>query len=300
MPSAAAASRGTPSLYNVGAPAELVLSQHPDLVLLDLGLASRSGLGVLRRLCSAACPARIAVLTNRVEQACRTACLGAGADAFFDKSGDHGALLDQLQAWLPSMPANERERLQALRALNVRDMPAEANFDTLTALAAQLLGVPVVLVSLVDARRQWFKSRIGTKASETSGALSFCRHAINTDDVLVVEDIHPDPRFADNRLVVGNATPYAGRPLGLSGGEAIGTLCAIDHRPCQLAPTVRSILQEHRRQGEHRYMQLATGDPLAGQPGRVALLDRLNQALHAAARGATGWPSCFRTSTDSS
>lgn len=289
---------------------DLILARQPDLVLLDLGLASGSGLGVLRRLRSAACPARIVVLTNRVEPAYRTACLAAGANAFFDKSSDHGALLDQLQAWLPPVPANERERLQALRALHVLDTPAEANFDTLTALAAQLLGVPVVLVSLVDERRQWFKSRFGTQATETSRAVSFCGHAIHSDDVFVVEDARLDPRFADNPLVLGEARVifYAGAPLRLSGGEVIGTLCAIDHRPRELAPTERSILQvlarhvvvelelrrqveeliaemEHRRQAEHRYMQLATRDPLTGLPNRAALLDRLNQALHAAARG---------------
>lgn len=182
---------------------DLVMALQPDLVLLDLGLASGSGLGVLRRLREAACPARIVILTNRVEQAYRTACLAAGANAFFDKSGDHGALLNQLQAWMPPLPANEPQRLQALRALRVLDTPAEATFDAVTDLAARLLGVPIALVSLVDERRQWFKSRVGLSATQTSRAVSFCGHAIHSEDLFVVEDARRDLRFADNPLVVG-------------------------------------------------------------------------------------------------
>lgn len=288
---------------------DLILAQQPDLVLLDLGLASGSGLGVLRRLRDAACPARIVVLTNRVEPAYRAACLAAGANAFFDKSGDHGALLDQLQAWLPPQPVNEQQRLQALRALHVLDTPAEASFDTLTDLAARLLGVPIVLVSLVDEHRQWFKSRVGLAATQTSRAVSFCGHAINGEELFVVEDARADARFADNPLVLGEPRVcfYAGAPLTLGGGEVIGTLCAIDHVPRQLGATERSVLQvlarhvvvelerrrqvdeliaemEHRRQAEHRYMQLATRDPLTGLPNRAALLDRLHQAVRTAAR----------------
>lgn len=166
-------------------------------------LPAAARLGVLRRLREAACPARIVILTNRVEQAYRTACLAAGANAFFDKSGDHGALLDQLQAWMPPLPANEPQRLQALRALRVLDTPAEATFDAVTDLAARLLGVPIALVSLVDERRQWFKSRVGLSATQTSRAVSFCGHAIHSEDLFVVEDARRDLRFADNPLVVG-------------------------------------------------------------------------------------------------
>jgi diguanylate cyclase (GGDEF)-like protein len=288
---------------------ELIQMLQPDLVLLDLGLASGSGLGVLRRLREAACPARIVVLTNRVEQAYRAACLAAGANAFFDKSADHAALLDQLQAWMPPQPANEPQRLEALHTLRVLDTPPEASFDAVTELAARLLGVPIVLVSLIDEQRQWFKSRVGLSATQTSRAVSFCGHAINSADVFVVEDALRDPRFADNPLVVGEPRVrfYAGAPLTLSGGEVIGTLCAIDHQPRQLGDTERAVLQmlarhvvvelelrrqvqeliaemDHRRQAEQRYMQLATRDPLTGLPNRAAMADRLEHALGVAAR----------------
>lgn len=292
---------------------ELILAQQPDLVLLDLGLARGSGLGVLRRVRGAHCAARIVVLTNRAEAAYRETCLAAGANAFFDKSRHQAALLQQLTAWLPPTPENELRRLQSLRALDILDSAPEATFDTLTDVAARVLGMPIALISLVDERRQWFKARHGLEVVETSRAVSFCAHALGSAELLVVEDARLDPRFADNPLVVGEPRVcfYAGAPLCLPGGEVLGTLCVIDQVPRQLDATQRMVLQvlarhvviefelrrqvddlvaemEHRRQAEQRYMQLATRDPLTGLPNRAALLDRLQLAVRAAARTGEG------------
>jgi diguanylate cyclase (GGDEF)-like protein len=131
------------------------------------------------------------------------------------------------------LPANEPARLAALRELGVLFTPAEERFDRITKLAAELLDVPIALVSLVAANCQWFKSSVGMTASETPRKIAFCAHAILGDDTLVVPDARLDPRFRDNPLVIGEPWVrfYAGHPLKASGGENLGTLCVIDRRP---------------------------------------------------------------------
>jgi signal transduction histidine kinase len=133
----------------------------------------------------------------------------------------------------PPLPANETERLAALRALRLLDTPAEERFDRITRTARDLFGVPIALISLVDAGRQWFKSRQGLAATETPRAISFCGHAILGDAAFVVSDARNDERFADNPLVTGapHIRFYAGMPLNSTDGRKIGTLCLIDSQP---------------------------------------------------------------------
>lgn len=133
-------------------------------------------------------------------------------------------------------PANEAARLRALRALEILDTPAEDRFDRLTRIAQHILQVPIVLISLVDAERQWFKARRGLDASETPRDISFCGHAILGAEIFVVPDAAADERFFDNPLVTQapDIRFYAGAPLTLSDGMRVGTLCAIDRQPRQL------------------------------------------------------------------
>jgi PAS domain S-box-containing protein len=134
------------------------------------------------------------------------------------------------------LPDNEAERLAALRSLNILDTAPEEAFDELTALAASICKAPVALISLVDADRQWFKSRYGWAAAETTRDSSFCAHTILRTDLLIVPDARADPRFADSMLVTSNPQFrfYAGAPLVVPGGKALGTLCVMDHEPREL------------------------------------------------------------------
>ncbi len=127
-------------------------------------------------------------------------------------------------------PPNEAERQELLDSLRLLDTENEEVFDRITRLVARLLKVPTALFSLVDADRQWFKSRVGLDALETPREQAFCAHAILQDQPLVVPDATHDERFADNPLVTGapNIRFYAGVPIRSSGGLPIGTLCAID------------------------------------------------------------------------
>lgn len=134
---------------------------------------------------------------------------------------------------LPPIPYDEPERLAALHRLKVLDTPPEDELDVITRLAADRFDTQTALISLVDADRQWFKSRHGLEVSETCRRDSFCGHAIAGDGVMVVPDAAADPRFARNPLVTGapHIRFYAGAPLVLADGQKIGTLCVIDPAP---------------------------------------------------------------------
>ena len=127
----------------------------------------------------------------------------------------------------------EESRLAALRDYGILDTSAEPEFDRLTRLAAKIFKTPIVLISLVDENRQWFKSCYGLQVQETSRDHSFCAHAILSNEPLSIPDAQADPRFKDNPLVTG--TPgirfYIGAPLIAPGGHRLGTLCLIDTIP---------------------------------------------------------------------
>ncbi len=130
-------------------------------------------------------------------------------------------------------PENEDERLAHLHSLGLLDTEREASFDRLTALAQELFQVPVVIISLVDHDRQWFKSTQGVDICQTSREISFCSHAIYQADALIIENALDDPRFQANPLVGGpeKVRFYAGLPLTIDGRLHLGTLCLLDSQP---------------------------------------------------------------------
>jgi GAF domain-containing protein len=148
------------------------------------------------------------------------------------------------------MIANEAGRLKALRQYRILDTDPEQAFDDLTLIASQICGTPIALISLVDEDRQWFKSRVGLEARETSRGVSFCVHAIRQQGVFTVADALNDTRFRDNPLV--QADPhirfYAGAPITTQDGYALGTLCVIDYVPRKLTDDQNNALQALERQ----------------------------------------------------
>jgi GAF domain-containing protein len=120
--------------------------------------------------------------------------------------------------------ASEALRLAALYRYDVLDTPPEEAFDRITRLARMVLQLPIVLVSLIDRERQWFKSRQGLAATETPRSMSFCTHAIQRDVPMIVQDACADPRFQDNPLVVGDPGIrfYLGVPLRTPDGHNSG------------------------------------------------------------------------------
>ena len=146
------------------------------------------------------------------------------------------------------IPANEDDRLNALRDLLLLDTPPEERYDRLARFAAEQLDMPIALLSLVDGQRQWFKSRVGVEVTEAARDISFCGHAIMKKELFVVEDARSDPRFSDNPMVVGepHIRFYAGAPLSSPSGHHIGTLCVIDTVPRSLGAVELSILDALR------------------------------------------------------
>lgn len=139
---------------------------------------------------------------------------------------------------VPQTPSNEQERLKNLYSYKILDTIPESDYDDITRLAAQICDVPIALVSIVDDKRQWFKSHFGLDATETPKEYAFCTHAISqAENIFIVEDSRKDKRFHDNPLVVGKPEVifYAGVPLKSSNGLALGTLCAIDNKPNKLS-----------------------------------------------------------------
>jgi signal transduction histidine kinase len=140
--------------------------------------------------------------------------------------------------------AGENQRLAVLREYGILDTDAEAAFDDIAKLAAQVCGTPTALISFVDESRQWFKAHHGMVQRETPRSVSICQHAMTSTDVFVVEDALLDPRFIDNPLVIGPPFIrfYAGAPLCSANGVPLGALCVVAPEPRSLSETERFAL----------------------------------------------------------
>lgn len=177
-------------------------------------------------------------------------------------------------------PVNEKERIEALRNYRILDTVAETSYDDISLLASHICGTPVALVTLIDAERQWFKSKVGTDLTETPRGLSFCAHAILSRDLLVVPDTRKDSRFADNPLVTGapGIRFYAGAPLITPGGDALGTVCVLDLVERTLTEMQSNALRTLSRQV---MAQLELRRHVALQEDLRKTLEELNERLKA-------------------
>lgn len=152
---------------------------------------------------------------------------------------------------LPTLPTDETERLAALERSRILDTQADDAFEDLIRIAAAICRVPMAMVTLVGADRQWLKARLGIPVRETGRDESFCAHTILEPGApLVVEDARQDPRFRDNPFVTGESAVrfYAGAPLLDADGFALGSFCVMDRVPRKLEPAQLEALQALSRQ----------------------------------------------------
>jgi len=189
------------------------------------------------------------------------------------------------------LPANERERLEALPRYEILDTDSERHFDDLTLLASRICQTPIALVSLVDKDRQWFKARVGLSVPETLRDGSFCAHAILQPNLFIVGDATEDARFTNHPLVANEPRIrfYAGMPLFTSDGHrALGTLCVMDRVPRELNETQKELLEALARQAQallefgfrlRQEKHLSRIDSLTGAATRRAFYESLEGEL---------------------
>ena len=128
---------------------------------------------------------------------------------------------------------DENLRLKALYQYEILDTPPEQAFNDLVLLAKQVAGTSIALINFVDAKRQWFKAKLGLSVSEMSRDIGFGSLCVNLGETLIIPDTLADEKFATNAVVISepNVRFYVGIPLIAPQGEVIGTLCAIDTVP---------------------------------------------------------------------
>jgi anti-sigma regulatory factor (Ser/Thr protein kinase) len=150
----------------------------------------------------------------------------------------------------PIFVSDESARLSELRRYKILDTDPEQGFDDLTQLASYICQSPIALITLVDAKRQWFKSRVGVSITETPREVSFCTHAIEERDLLIIPDATTDERFKSNPFVIAEPKIrfYAGAPFRTAAGHALGTLCVLDCVPRELTAEQKEALRALSRQ----------------------------------------------------
>jgi PAS domain S-box-containing protein len=155
--------------------------------------------------------------------------------------------------------------------MHVLDSEPEKRFDRISRITQRLLGVETVVLSLVDADRQWFKSRINQPLQQTPRDISFCGHAILDDEILHIPDATADERFHDNPLVTspGGVRLYAGAPIHSTAGRRLGAFCAIDSRPRALSEDDLACLRDLADLVERELQDRAAALWLAERRGSV-------------------------------
>lgn len=202
---------------------------------------------------------------------------------------------DASETTAPADP-DETARLAALQTYQILDTAAEQSFDRISRAAADVCGTAMASVSFIDEHRSWPKSSVGVEITATPRELSFCNHAIQQEEVLVVRDATLDTRFAHNPFVTGpfGLRFYAGAPLRTADGHHLGTLCVFDHtargggltgvQSRMLATLAAQVVAELEvRRTMARLHWAAHHDSLTGLPNRLLFQERLDAALATAA-----------------
>ncbi len=181
----------------------------------------------------------------------------------------------------------ERSRLEELSSFDLLDSPADAFFDAMTQTAASICDAPIAYLSILDRKRQWFKSRVGIDLNETSRKSAFIPSPANMLQELIVPDTLLDKRFATNPMVTGapNIRAYAGFPLITKRGLVLGHLCVVHQAPYQITPSqleqlklLTDAIMEHLEMRRQKAVIRGPGAELKSfiehSPSAMALFDK--------------------------
>ena len=215
---------------------EMAAEWLPDVVLCDVGLPDLDGYSVCRsiRTLPGGADIHLIAVTGWHHEDYRQQSADAGFDRHLVKPVDPKALVETLSSF---RIRHDPQRLAELRRSMILDSSSERDFDAITAAVVSSLDVPIAMVNLLDARRDWFKACVGLTASESPAATSFCETMLDSsEDTVVIEDTTHAPRFQHHPLVVGapHIRFYAATRLVVN-GQVLGTLCAYDLRPRQIS-----------------------------------------------------------------
>ena len=189
----------------------------------------------------------LADVTGRLRESGANEVVTTLADAVVQFSKYAAVLAQEALQLAPAI--DETERLAALRDLHLLDTEAEPAFDRITTKLARILNVPIALITFVDRDRQFFKSQVGLPddlalARQTPRDVSVCSHVATSGELLIVEDLLRDRRFAKNALLREKGLRfYAGAPLRTAAGHTLGALCVLDTKPRQFAEHEKRVLQ---------------------------------------------------------
>ena len=179
-------------------------------------------------------------------------------------------MVHELGGRRPQARDPESERVAAVRDLNLLDTPPDAEFDRITALAARIFDVPVAVISVVDEKRVWLKSRHGIDVHEVERSHGLGATGSLHDQTLVIEDTRADPRTA--RIAGVDASPYrfyAGVPLITAEGHNLGTMAVADTRPHRMSAAEVATLEDFAAMALHEMeLRRAARRMALGQLGR--------------------------------
>ena len=153
------------------------------------------------------------------------------------------------------MPANEADRLVAVRALNILDTAPDIAYDDIGELAAQICQCPVAYIGFMDDDRVWLRAKYGLPPdfSQCPREISFCATTVCGTEMVVAPDLREDSRFNQIPFVTGEPhfKFYCGLPLVTDAGYALGTLCVMDFEPHDLTVEQAESLRRLSRQIMH-------------------------------------------------
>jgi len=133
----------------------------------------------------------------------------------------------------PAITTDEASRLNALRECVLpRGAPSDG-LDEIVRDAARVCDAAIAMINLVDAHELRIEAAVGWSPATIAREQSICSQTIAGDGLLVVPDTRADARFATRWFVTADPYVrfYAGVPLLLADGGAIGTLCVLDLEP---------------------------------------------------------------------